>query len=167
MGIEIERKFLIRSDAWRQGAVGTPFRQGYLHKSEEKTVRVRLAGDRGFLTIKGSRSMLTRSEFEYEIPTADAEALLELCDGPLIDKTRYRVDYAGHTWEIDEFYGDNQGLIVAEIELDTEETVFEKPEWIGEEVSDDPRYFNSNLSKHPYSKWEKDHQRDSTQVDRS
>lgn len=153
MGIEIERKFLLSSEAWRDQAVGTVFRQGYLHKSQDQTVRVRLAGDRGFLTIKSSRTLLSRAEFEYEIPALDAEAMLNLCEGPLIEKTRYLVDFSGKTWEIDEFEGANKGLIVAELELESEEEVFVKPDWLGAEVSHDPRYFNSNLSKHPYSEW--------------
>lgn len=154
MGTEIERKFLVLNDDWKKDAVGVPFRQGYLSPEKNCTVRVRLAGDRGFLTIKGATTGISRSEFEYPIPQEDAHQLLDsLCRQPLIEKTRFRIDYQGHTWEVDEFHGDNEGLTVAEIELRSETESFASPPWLGEEVSGDPRYFNSNLVKNPFSDW--------------
>ena len=156
MGTEIERKFLLTGDEWRSLAKGTAYRQGYLNSQKERTVRVRTIDDKGFLTIKGISVGATRMEFEYEIPVEDARVLLdELCEKPLIEKNRYKIDYAGFTWEVDEFFGENQGLVVAEIELESEDQQFEKPDWVGEEVSGDPRYFNSNLIKEPYSRWAK------------
>lgn len=155
MGIEIEKKFLLTGTEWKQLAVGTAYRQGYLNSVKERTVRVRTINDNGFLTIKGVSVGATRLEYEYEIPLADAQALLdELCEKPLIEKNRYKVDFGGFIWEIDEFFGENDGLIVAEIELESEDQTFDKPEWVGEEVTGDSRYFNSNLIKYPYSKWE-------------
>ena len=154
MGTEIERKFLIVDDAWRGQALGTFFRQGYLSTVKERTVRVRVAGDRGYLTIKGITVGAVRSEFEYDIPRADADQLLdELCERPLIEKTRYEIEAEGLTWEIDAFAGVNDGLIIAEVELDDEEQEIALPGWVGEEVTHDPRYFNSNLIAHPYSEW--------------
>jgi adenylate cyclase len=154
MGKEIERKFLVRSEAWRSLAKGTSYRQGYLNSAKERTVRIRTIGDKAFLTIKGLTVGATRSEYEYEIPLADCNAMLDaLAEKPIIEKKRYKVPREGLTWEIDEFFGENDGLIVAEVELKSETQIFEKPEWVGEEVTADPRYFNSNLIKHPYSKW--------------
>lgn len=154
MGIEIERKFLLTGTAWKQLAAGTAYRQGYLSAVKERTVRVRTIDDRGFLTVKGISVGATRSEYEYEIPLADAKALLDdLCEKPLIEKNRYKIEYAGFIWEVDEFFGKNDGLVVAEIELENEEQSFDKPEWVGEEVTGDVRYFNSNLIKEPYSQW--------------
>lgn len=153
MAIEIERKFLLNSSDWKLGASGTLFRQGYLNRDPARTVRVRIAGEAAFLTIKGKTSGATRSEFEYPIPLAEAADLLALCDGPLIEKTRYCVTVAGFVWEIDEFAGDNAGLVVAEIELPSEDTVFTRPDWLGDEVTGDARYYNSSLSKTPYSAW--------------
>ena len=156
MGIEIERKFLLSGDDWKELAKGTYYRQGYLNSQKERTVRVRTIDDNGFLTIKGINVGATRMEYEYEIPVEDANVLLdELCDKPLIEKNRYQIEFAGFIWEVDEFFGENEGLIVAEIELESEGQQFEKPQWIGEEVSGDPRYFNSNLIKNPYSSWDK------------
>jgi len=155
MGIEIEKKFLLTGTQWKQLATGTAYRQGYLNSVKERTVRVRTINDQGFLTIKGVSVGATRLEYEYEIPLEDANALLdELCEKPLIEKNRYKVNFSGFTWEIDEFFGENAGLIVAEIELESEEQAFEKPEWVGEEVTGDSRYFNSNLINNPYTKWE-------------
>ena len=131
MAQEIERKFLVDGDAWREGAVGTPFRQGYLSTVKERTVRVRIEGDRGTLTIKGITIGATRTEYEYPIPPDDARHLLDLCEQPIIEKTRYLVDHAGFTWEIDEFAGINAGLIVAEVELDAEDQAFDLPPWAG------------------------------------
>ena len=153
MGKEIERKFLVCDEGYRC-APGEEYRQGYLSSAQARVVRVRTAGGKGFLTIKGPTVGVTRSEFEYEIPCDDANALLDgLCERPLIEKTRYRVPCAGLTWEVDEFHGDNAGLVVAEVELTGEDQAFEKPSWVGEEVSGDPRYFNSNLFKNPYRNW--------------
>jgi adenylate cyclase len=154
MAKEIERKFLVRNEDWRAGEPGLRFRQGYLSSDPERVVRVRIAGDTAMLTIKGITRGVSRLEFEYPIPTADADQLLDtLCEPPLIDKTRYLRQHGGMTWEIDEFHGGNQGLVVAEIELRSEEQRFEAPPWLGEEVSGDPRYFNSNLITHPYTAW--------------
>lgn len=152
MGIEIERKFLVTGDQWRQGA-GVRYSQGYLSRDKARTVRVRVAGDKAFLTIKGVSRGAARAEFEYEIPVAEAEQLLELSDGPLIRKLRYKVRHDGLTWEVDEFLGDNTGLVVAEVELTSEDQTFTKPSWVGKEVTDDQRYYNSNLASHPYSQW--------------
>jgi len=152
--IEIERKFLVVADNWRQGATGVRFRQGYLCTDPERTVRVRLAGDRGTLTIKGRTEGISRAEFEYPIPTAEAAELLDrLCLRPLIEKIRYRVEHAGRTWEIDEFFGANEGLILAEVELEAEDIQPALPPWIGREVSDDPRYYNASLVQRPFSMW--------------
>ena len=155
MGTEIERKFLVDRTAWHPDpANGTRYRQGYLASEPGSTVRVRIAGELGFLTIKGATQGIVRLEFEYPIPLADAEELLgDLCRHPLIEKIRYREPWDGLTWEVDVFAGDNTGLTVAEIELPTAEWRFTKPPWVGQEVSGDPRYFNSALSRHPFSQW--------------
>jgi CYTH domain-containing protein len=152
MGKEIERKFLVKERTWRQ-AKGTQYRQGYLNSTKERIVRVRTIDGKGYLTIKGLTVGASRMEFEYEIPLQDANELLNICEKPLIEKIRYTVEDGGMVWEIDEFAGDNQGLIVAEVELDSEDQPFHKPNWIGKEVTGDPRYFNSNLIKIPYTKW--------------
>ena len=154
MGKETERKFLVKGDVWRSLAKGTAHRQGYLNSAKERTVRIRTINDRAFLTIKGITAGATRSEYEYEIPVADCNAMLDaLAEKPIIEKKRYKVPFAGLTWEIDEFFGDNAGLIVAEVELESEGQTFRKPEWAGEEVTADPRYFNSNLIKQPFTRW--------------
>lgn len=154
MGKEIERKFLINGDAWRMLAEGTMYRQGYLNSAKERTVRVRTVGEKAFLTIKGITVGATRAEYEYEIPFDDCNALLDnLAEKPLIEKKRYKIKQGEFTWEIDEFFGENQGLIVAEIELTSEDQKFDKPAWIGDEVTGDPRYFNSNLIKTPFTRW--------------
>jgi CYTH domain-containing protein len=155
MGTEIERKFLVQNDNWRALGQGKLYRQGYLTTNPDCTVRVRIAGDQGYLTIKGATTGISRAEYEYGIPLEDAAQLLDtLCQPPLIEKTRYRIPAAkGLVWEVDEFAGENQGLIIAEIELPNAEQSVELPDWIGPEVSNDPRYFNSNLSKHPFSRW--------------
>ncbi len=152
MAIEIERKFLVKGDAWRNDS-GVQYRQGYLNRDKARTVRVRIAGEAGFLTIKGQSTGATRAEFEYPVPLNDAQALLALCDGPLVEKTRYIVWHAGHRWEVDEFAGDNAGLVVAELELASEDEAFERPAWLGAEVTHDPRYFNSNLATLPFCSW--------------
>ena len=152
MGIEIERKFLVVGDAWR-AAPAVAVAQGYLNRDKQRTVRVRVVRDAAWLTIKGASAGAVRAEFEYPIPVADAEQLLALCDGPLVRKLRRRVEHGGHAWEIDEFQGDNAGLVVAEIELPAEDAAFERPAWLGAEVTHDPRYFNSSLATAPYSTW--------------
>lgn len=152
MATEIERKFLVTGSAWRQQ---NPPRlsQGYLNRDPDRTVRVRVAAKKAFLTIKGRTTGIARAEFEYAIPLADAQQLLTLCEGPIIEKARHVLVEQGTRWEIDEFFGDNAGLIVAEVELDDERQSFERPSWLGQEVTHDPRYFNSNLAAHPYRAW--------------
>jgi CYTH domain-containing protein len=153
MALEIERKFLVKENDWRNGQ-GTMYLQGYLNSDENRNVRVRVVNDRGYLTVKGISQGATRVEYEYEIPKAEADAMLDnLCEKPLITKKRYKIVFKGFVWEVDEFLGENQGLIIAELELESEDQVFIKPEWIGEEVTGDPKYFNSNLIQRPYSKW--------------
>jgi len=155
MGTEIERKFLVREGAWREAGAET-YRQGYLSTVKERTVRVRTINDKGYLTVKGISVGASRLEFEYEIPFQDAEELLDsLCERPLIEKKRYKLDHGGLTWEIDVFFGDNEGLVVAEVELQSEDQLFERPEWVREEVTNDSRYFNANLISNPYSGWER------------
>jgi CYTH domain-containing protein len=151
---EIERKFLVKDVAWRSQAQGTRYRQGYLNSTKERTVRVRIIDEKGFLTVKGITRGAARVEYEYEIPVVDAQVMLdELCEKPLIEKKRYRIKYKGLTWEVDEFFGENQGLIVAEVELESEDQEINKPAWIGQEVTGDARYFNANLIHHPFQKW--------------
>ena len=153
MGKEIERKYLLVGDQWKSLGSGTLFRQGYLNSLKERVVRVRTMGDKAALTIKGITVGATRLEFEYEIPFDECNSLLELCEQPLIEKTRYKIAYGGLTWEIDEFHGVNEGLVVAECELESEDQAIDKPDWVGDEVTGDPRYFNSNLIAEPYSTW--------------
>jgi len=154
MAYEIERKFLVCGNAWRGAAhERREIRQGYLSRDPERTVRVRLAGEAGFLTIKGLSRGRTREEFEYGIPVAEARSLLGLCLPPLLEKSRHLVAHDGKTWEVDEFHGRNAGLIVAEIELDSEEEEVTLPDWIGTEVTDDPRYFNARLAETPFDAW--------------
>ena len=152
MGIEIERKFLVVGDDWR-AAPAVPYAQGYLNRDKARTVRVRVVRDQAWLTIKGVSTGATRAEFDYPIPVADAEQLLALCDGPVIRKTRRVIEHAGATWEVDEFQGDNAGLVVAEIELPSEDAAFQRPAWLGAEVTHDARYFNSSLAAAPFSTW--------------
>jgi len=154
MGQEIERKFLVKGTAWKAQAAGMLYRQGYLSSVKERTVRVRIGGEKAFLTIKGLNKGVTRMEFEYPVPVDDAAAMLDgLCERPLIEKTRYVLPSGGYTWEIDEFHGDNDGLVVAEVELQRADDKPPLPEWVGEEVSSDARYFNSNLVKKPFKTW--------------
>ena len=154
MGVEIERKFLVRDDSWKSLGQGILLRQGYLSSVPERIVRVRIEGEAAMLTIKGHTAGATRSEWEYPIPMADAQAFLDaLCERPVIEKKRYRIPYEGMVWEVDEFSGENAGLVVAEIELIAEDQAFVKPEWVGEEVTHDPRYFNASLLRHPYARW--------------
>jgi adenylate cyclase len=152
VAIEIERKFLVTGTAWRQ-AGSTRLSQGYLNRDPARTVRVRIAGEQAFLTVKGANRGAVRAEFEYAIPLPDAEAMLRLCDGPVVEKLRHVVHHQGLAWEVDEFLGDNLGLVVAEVELADEHQAFDKPGWVGIEVTHDPRYFNSNLAAHPYCSW--------------
>lgn len=155
MGVEIEKKFLLCNDQWRQQvAKSVQFRQGYLVGSDKSSVRIRIEGDQANLNIKSATLGIRRQEFEYPIPMDDAKELLStLCDRPLIEKTRHYVFAGRHTWEIDEFSGDNAGLIVAEVELSHEDDVFDAQDWLGQEVSEDQRYYNSMLIKTPYSQW--------------
>ncbi|MEO5329746.1 MAG: CYTH domain-containing protein [Magnetococcus sp. THC-1_WYH] len=154
MAIEIERRFLVENDSWRQGVSATSLKQGFLSTDKERVVRVRLEGDRGTLTIKGLTQNSTKKEFEYAIPAQDAWELLDsLCLKPLIEKQRFRIMYAGFLWEVDVFAGENRGLVIAEIELDRVDQPFAKPPWLGREISDDPRYFNANLGQNPYCRW--------------
>lgn len=164
MAIEIERKFLPSNDAWRAAAYKTvAMAQGYLNDigmvdsgAMQASVRVRIEGDAAFLNIKSRELGARRQEFEYAIPLADAQALLALCVGGRIEKTRHYVEHLGHLWEVDEFFGDNAGLVVAEIELDSEHEVFAKPGWAGVEATHAPRYYNLALASHPYSQWRED-----------
>ena len=152
---EIERKFLVSGEFRSHAFSSTRICQGYLSSAKGRTVRVRIAGDKAFITIKGPVQGISRFEWEKEIPMDDAQALLEICEPGVIDKTRYLVRNTDrtHVWEVDEFHGENEGLVVAEIELRSEEDTFDKPSWIGEEVSGDRRYYNSSLISNPYSKW--------------
>lgn len=154
MGTEIERKFLVINDAWRAGAQGVAYRQGYLAVGPPVAVRARVKGDTAVLTVKKSTPDIVRDEFEYPIPVADAEQMLDgLCTGAVIEKTRYTIPYGGLTWEVDEFHSANQGLVIAEVELAAVDQPYEKPPWAGAEVSGDPRYFNAGLAQHPYCRW--------------
>jgi adenylate cyclase len=154
MKTEIERKFLVINNRFKELAERTFYHQGYLNFQKERVVRVRRINDKGFLTIKGITMGATRLEYEYEIPVNDANDLLsEICEKPTIQKYRYKIPFAEFTWEVDEFLGDNRGLIIAEIELISENQTFDKPDWIGDEVTYDHRYFNSNLIKNPINTW--------------
>jgi adenylate cyclase len=153
VGKEIERKFVVRGNAWKSLGVGVGMRQGYLSTDPDRVVRVRVEGDAATLTIKGRSVGATRGEWEYPIPLADAEELLGLCLRPLVEKIRYRIPHGQMVWEVDEFLGENFGLTVAEIELSSEDQEFVKPDWAREEVTDDARYYNANLLRHPYSSW--------------
>lgn len=155
MATEIERKFLLLNDSWRRDAdAGISMRQGYLVGAKRASVRVRVSGERAHLNIKSATLGVERQEYEYGIPLADAEELLDtLCERPLIEKTRYHVRHGKHTWEIDVFSGDNASLVVAEIELDSADENFARPDWLGEEVSHDKRYYNVCLVTHPYKDW--------------
>jgi adenylate cyclase len=154
--IEIERKFLVTSDAFKaQAFAQNDIAQGYLNSNPDRTVRIRIKGEKGFITIKGigNQSGMSRYEWEKEIPKTEAEQLLALCEKGKIEKTRFEVKVGNHTYEVDVFYGDNQGLIIAEIELSSESEVFEKTNWLGQEVTGDERYYNSYLSKKPFCEW--------------
>ncbi|GGY12391.1 CYTH domain-containing protein [Paludibacterium paludis] len=153
MGVEIERRFRVTGEAWRGLAEGLRYRQGYLSVDPERTVRVRVVGEQAWLTIKGRITQVSRHEFEYPIPVADAQAMMDAMCPMVVDKLRYRIEWRGHIWEVDEFFAENAGLVLAEIELPDEATPFDKPAWIGEEVTEDPRFTNAYLSKTPYSRW--------------
>jgi len=154
MSKEIERKYLLKNNDWRKLSTSSfKIKQGYLNSNIERTVRVRRIGDKALLTIKSKNEGITRSEYEYEIPVEDAISLLDLCEKPIIEKTRSIVVFENKTWEIDEFEGENKGLIIAEIELSSENEKFILPDWIGKEVSDDVRYYNSSLILNPYCTW--------------
>ncbi len=158
MAQEIERKFLVKDDSFKKDAFkSTRIVQGYLSSVPERTVRVRIKGDKGYLTVKGigNETGASRFEWEIEIPKTDAENLLKICEPGVIDKTRYLVKVGSHTFEVDEFYGDNEGLILAEIELHSEDEAFTKPAWLGKEVTGDTRYYNSMLMKNPFKNWKK------------
>lgn len=154
MGQEIERKFLVIDDTWRSAARGMLYRQGYIPTTDARTVRIRTVGNQGYLTLKGPVANLSRLEFEYAIPLADAQTMLDtLCDPPFIEKYRYRLPLGEVTWEVDEFLGANQGLIVAEVELTSPDQPLHLPNWVGQEVTGDKRYYNSSLARHPFKKW--------------
>jgi len=154
MATEIERKFLVHSGKWKPVTPGLLYRQGYLSSVKERVVRVRIAGKEAFFTVKGISEHFTRLEFEYPIPVADARIMLDkMCERPLVEKTRYRETLGKHTWEIDVFHGENDGLVLAEVEVASETELFERPSWLAEEVSGDPRYFNNNLVLHPFRTW--------------
>ena len=153
MGQEIEHKFLVDKARWRPHVEGVLIRQGYLSTDKDRVVRIRTAGPDAYVTIKGP-GHISRAEFEYAIPLEDASLMLDqLCLPGVIDKTRYEQDFGGHKWQIDVFHGDNEGLVVAEIELKREGESFERPDWLLEEVSSDPRYFNASLSQAPFKTW--------------
>jgi adenylate cyclase len=153
---EIEHKYLVRKDLWYavQKPEGVDIRQGYLLTDPDKTIRIRISGKDGFLTIKGASENASRAEYEYSIPLAEAEELLQLCTSHVIEKVRYRMEHAGKIWEVDEFFGENEGLILAEIELRFTEEKYEKPAWVGEEVTSDPRYYNAYLAQQPFLGWQ-------------
>ena len=153
MAQEIERKFLVVGEDWLKGAKGELYIQGYLSTTSGKTVRVRVANNRGWLTIKGKTQGITRPEYEYEVPLKDATEMLEMCEQPIIEKIRYKVEYAGKIWEVDVFGKENSGLVVAEIELKSEDEKFKTPSWVGKEVSGEKKYSNSSLTKEPYKSW--------------
>jgi adenylate cyclase len=156
VGQEIERKFLVLNDAWRNQTEGKLYRQGYIPTTDARTVRIRTIGDKGLITLKGPVVNMTRPEFEYEIPLADAQIMLDtLCEPPLIEKYRYRLPIDDVVWEIDEFLGENQGLLMAEVELTSPNQPVHLPDWIGKEVTGDQRYYNSNLTRNPFSQWDK------------
>ena len=156
MATEIERKFLVKDDSWKVGATGTEYKQGYLHSSKDLTVRIRIAGDKGLITIKGGHKEgeLAHAEYEYEIPLTDANEMFNnLCDPARIEKTRYKIPFEGHIWDVDVFHGANEGLIMAEVELADEHEEVKMPAWVGSEVSHDSRYYNALLAQNPFTTW--------------
>lgn len=160
MGYEIERKFLLKNDSWRDLAQGQHYRQGYLVSDESRTVRVRTKGDSGVLTVKGPVVNNVRREYEYDIPLTDAIHMLKhLCLQPIIEKIRYRIPAPPFIWEIDEFSGDNQGLVIAEVELESPDQPIHQPTWLGREVTGDARFYNANLIRYPYCQWTEEEKR--------
>jgi adenylate cyclase len=156
MGVEIERKFLLAGDGWKNRVKGDTIRQGYLSADHDRVVRIRVMNQDAFITIISSTDGLFRNEWEYPIPLADAEDMLaRLCIRPLIEKIRYRIPYEGMVWEVDEFFGENMGLLIAEIELESVDQTFSLPAWVGKEVTDDLRYYNTSLMRNPYQAWDK------------
>ena len=155
MALEIERKYLVINDKWKENILSeSVLKQGYIANQPNATVRVRIAGEVAYLNIKSATTGITREEFEYQIPLSDAEQILEqVAEHPFIDKTRYKVQWGSHVWDLDLFAGENQGLIMAEVELNSEDESFELPPWAGKEVFGDPRYYNASLVKHPYTQW--------------
>jgi adenylate cyclase len=153
MNIEIERKFLLLNNLWKSEAVGVHYKQAYLNEKGDNTIRVRIEGNQAKLTIKSKATNISRMEFEYDIPMEDAEKLFLIAKTPAVEKYRYKIEYAGNIWEVDEFLGDNEGLVIAEIELESENQTFQKPSWIGMEVSGDKRYTNAHLARNPYKNW--------------
>lgn len=153
MNIEIERKFLLLNNLWKSEAIGVHYKQAYLNEKGDNTIRVRIEGNHAKLTIKSKATNISRMEFEYDIPMEDAEKLFLIAKTPAVEKYRYKIEYAGNIWEVDEFLGDNEGLVIAEIELKSENQPFQKPSWIGMEVSGDKRYTNANLARNPYKNW--------------
>ncbi|TGK23597.1 CYTH domain-containing protein [Leptospira stimsonii] len=152
--MEIERKFLVTNSDFKKDVIPSVISQGYLNSDKNRTVRVRINSNKAFITIKSKTVGISREEFEYKIPVADAEMMINnICEKPIIKKLRYLISFQGNLWEVDEFLEENEGLTVAEIELKSEEEVFNKPDWIGKEVSDDSRYFNSSLIKTPFKQW--------------
>jgi CYTH domain-containing protein len=157
MGLEIERKFLVKWQEWQniEKPPGVFYKQGYIVNEKDKNIRIRIAGNKAFLTIKGKTSGFSKPEFEYEIPVSEAEQLLSLFTENSIEKIRYKISFDGKIWEVDVFTGENEGLVVAEIELQSETEIFLLPEWAGDEVTEDTRYYNANLINYPYKKWER------------
>ena len=153
MNIEIERKFLLLNNLWKSEAIGVHYKQAYLNEKGDNTIRVRIEGNQAKLTIKSKATNISRMEFEYDIPMEDAEKLFLIAKTTKKKKYRYKIEYAGNIWEVDEFLGDNEGLVIAEIELKSENQPFQKPSWIGMEVSGDKRYTNANLARNPYKNW--------------
>lgn len=158
MGYEIERKFLVKGDYKSQSFKSLPIKQGYLALAGTHVVRIRVKGEKAFLTVKSSMEggSFARREWEYEVPKADAEEMLQMCDEGIVEKTRHLVNVGSHLFEVDEFFGENEGLLIAEVELRSEDEPFEKPDWLGEEVTGNVRYYNSFLSMHPYKEWAED-----------
>lgn len=154
MAVETERKFLVSGDAWRSLGEPVPYAQGYLARGDGVTVRIRIAGEKAFFTVKGPVVGISRPEFEYPVPLGDAREMIKLCKDPVIEKTRTRIPHGAHVWEVDEFGGQNRGLIIAEVELSSPDENVTLPPWIDAEVTGDPRYFNSNLAVHPYRDWQ-------------
>ncbi len=163
MAKEIEKKFLVTDDSWQHLASGMLYRQGYIFSDDNRSVRVRIADNKGILTIKGAAKGISRNEWEYSIPLQDAQEMLEeVCEKPIIVKRRYRIQTAECTWEVDQFEAENQGLVIAEVELQHEDQPLDLPSWIGREVTGIPRYYNASLRTYPYSQWRRDEQENPT-----